>query len=944
MIKFNMIKKIVILIFFLFSANVFASQASLSSTELAKKSEEIRETIESEKEAISVEELQEDLANRFILGVFGKDALIYSLPEDTSDTLIDEINNLSTLDVQLYSKPFNISNLNGILMILSSFFFVAFSVLAIYFAWVLFEGLLNTQDSGQVFGQKTSTLFSVLKTSTAMIFIVPSYGFSHKPFSDFENSLDGSSYGSFSLSQVFVFKAAGYSNQFSNLIWGSFVNNYQKAYPSLQLPKTYAKELEMKEVLNFVMCVKAYDNEASTKIQLTKASGSSSYDINGRYKSCTLSGNVGFNSTWVKELEKSTEFSDMVNSNIDYEDSFHSLISTTFTGIVEKSVSYADILLSEYNSFSEEEERNGLLINSSNWQSLCDTPEDMYISGRLNEKDIPVLEYYMTKCLSEEYILSFLSEDKTSARSLYTNTILNNSNVGMCADNDILENGTRTFVETSELTTFTPESSLTVEDCVSQTCSDEGLYQCFSAIEFAKSSKENEKMIKQGWLTAGAYSYSLFSGFKNESSKSMVNSLTTSFSYKGGSSWNTSDSDFSTELQTESAYDYAGISSNIIDIPINSINSDSENLFYILDSYFKTFNLSTIVFEEKQKSIALIEPLNGLASIAGKDGLFGIHKFMICSTSPMTVTDGFICGNTTEELHDMGSKMLAFALQLKLSMTVGSIYKNKVSSKDGRSVGKLSQSSQMIQKITGGNAKLFLIIGAITGTSAHAFDAFENTNEYWRQNPEALFTILGILSGSTAEYLKPYLDIALTILLLLGVIFAFFLPLLPYFLWLTVVSGWVVMILEALLVAPVWAATLVTPSNDHTSKTAKKGLLILLTIIMRGPFMVIGLVLAWVLSNILIGNLLEIASVSDALLLPSTGDELTSFFDMMIKMIVFLSLLYFIYNLVFSIIEGFYEIGSNWLFNSSLSPFSTKDRSEKWRNNYQSTKQFLGVR
>lgn len=959
MIKINKLNKFInallLTIILLFSVNTFASNNEpLTNTELSSISEAIRNSVEETRKINSLEDLQQDLSNRFILGIFGKDALIYSLPETVDDSIIQEINDLSFKDLQYYSKPFNASNVNATLMILSSFFFVAFSVLALYFGWIMFESLFNTQDSGEVFGKKMHTMFSVLKTSFAMIMIVPAYGFSHEPFSDFENSVDGTSYGSFSAAQVFVFKATGYSNLFSNQIWGSFVNNYQKAYPTLSLPNTYSKENDMKQFLDYVMCVKSYNTKDTSNFIVKRADGRSDFKFNSSFKSCRIKGSVSFDAGLARELKKETEFAKMVSANVDYEAKFNDIVKESFTKIIEKSVIYADILMKENSSLTTSTVRNGLLVNATNWQSLCDTPEKMYVPDSLNKKTLPVLEYYFTKCMSEEFVLSYLNPEKEKARELYQSNILKNKQSAICSTETELEEGQRTFVKMSDLTTFENQSSKTLEACIAESCgsSNTGFYQCVSSIEFAKGNAENEKMIKQGWLTAGAYSYSLFSGFKNVSAKAMINSLNATFEYNQGRSL----SRVSSENISSTGTTYS--------FPIASTNTEEKDLYSDFNSYMKLNNLTNNVEQEKKDSIALIEPAGGLANISGADGLFGIHKFVVCSTNPMSITEGFVCGNITEEMHDVGSKMFAFAIQLKLAKSLGEIsgaaksVNTNTAVLTGEKSGKgwsfiksgigLSDSAiKGLSKISG----VAQLGGAAAGAGAGLYtlasnsDSFDSTSSYWFQNPETYLILVGTLTGTVGEFIEPYLSFLLNLLLILGIVFAFILPLLPYFLWITVISGWVVMILESLLIAPVWAATLITPSNDHSSKTAKKGLLILLTIVLRGPFMVVGLVISWILSNILIGSLLEISNINDALLIATNGaTQITGFLDLSIKLIIYLSLIYFIYNLVFSIIEGFYEIGSSWLFGGSISPFANKDRSEVWKNNYQSTKSFLGVK
>jgi len=918
------------LIVFLMTANVYAETAPAKTIEdQTSKSEEVERIITEQLKINTLDELQKDLSNRLILGIFGKDALIYSLGTNVSEGVIAEISMLSMSEVQEYAKPFNIGNLNGFLMILSSFFFVAFSVLAMYFCWVMFEALFNTQDSGEFFGQRTSTLFSVLKGSTAMVLIIPAYGFSHKPFSDFKNSIDGTEYGSFSIAQLAVFKAMGLSNQFANHIWGSFVNNYQKAYPTLVLPNTYSKESEMKEILNFVMCVKAYNSGQDSNVGFKRTHDSpGNYQFRSRFKKCLLEGKIKYNASTIKELKDDTSFSKMVNDTVDYEKLFTETINRTLKDTFERADLYADILLRESSQLTDSLEKTGALVNPTNWRELCATPEGMLSKGKLNSASLPLIQYYMEKCLSETFILSFIAKDINIARNSYDSKVLSGYNIALCDDELAQQNGNRTFVKTSDIGTSENATSKTLDQCLIDSCSAEGgLYQCTSAIEFVKTSSENERMIKQGWLTAGAYSYALFSGFTNNASQEIINSLSASFSIKP-----------SKRIIRHYTGDF--------NYKINSKSPTNTNVY---EAFIKITDMtinSKDLLNAKKDTVALLMPSGGFAGKHNPDGMFGIYKFVTCSSNPMTITKGYTCGNVTEEMHDMGAKMVAMAIEIKIASTAAQLFgftKSRSPTTSAQASGKkISKFASMLNTSANFYGPILKILG-IGGASAMATGtAFSSIDSYWMQNPEVYIALIALFTGEI-EFMITFMDYLFGILILLGLVFGFVLPLLPYFLWILVIAGWATMILESLIVAPVWAATLISPSNDHTSRTAKKGLLIIMTIMMRAPFMVIGLVLAWLLSNALIGSLLEIANISDALLL-SNSSGVDGYIDLFVKLIVYVSLVYFIYNLVFSIIEGFYEIGSNWLFGSSLSPFAAKDRSEKWRSGFASAKKFTGVK
>ena len=115
--------------------------------------------------------------------------------------------------------------------------------------------------------------------------------------------------------------------------------------------------------------------------------------------------------------------------------------------------------------------------------------------------------------------------------------------------------------------------------------------------------------------------------------------------------------------------------------------------------------------------------------------------------------------------------------------------------------------------------------------------------------------------------------------------------------------------------------------NFHSSDYAKKGFVMILTVFLRAPLIVFGLVAAWLLNNILIGEILSAINIEAAFM--QEGDfSIKSMIDLIVVFGVQVLMLYLLYSIIFSIIEGFYDISQKWLFgNTSASPFGDKNRS-----------------
>lgn len=108
------------------------------------------------------------------------------------------------------------------------------------------------------------------------------------------------------------------------------------------------------------------------------------------------------------------------------------------------------------------------------------------------------------------------------------------------------------------------------------------------------------------------------------------------------------------------------------------------------------------------------------------------------------------------------------------------------------------------------------------------------------------------LAGGTVTALGPYLTALSLLLLGYGFFLAYFLPALPMIFWLSGVLGWLMVVAESLIAAPLWAAAHALPEGEGlTGQAGKKGYLLFLGVLLRPPLMVTGFLLAMALMNLL---------------------------------------------------------------------------------------------
>lgn len=112
---------------------------------------------------------------------------------------------------------------------------------------------------------------------------------------------------------------------------------------------------------------------------------------------------------------------------------------------------------------------------------------------------------------------------------------------------------------------------------------------------------------------------------------------------------------------------------------------------------------------------------------------------------------------------------------------------------------------------------------------------------------------IGILSSSLSLFITISSLGLLMPLLTVGMTLSYVLPLMPFFLWLGAVIGWVVMCIEAILAAPMWAVMHLSPKGDDLVGTGSQGYRLVLSLMLRPVLMIFGLITSFVLIGVIGG-------------------------------------------------------------------------------------------
>lgn len=188
-------------------------------------------------------------------------------------------------------------------------------------------------------------------------------------------------------------------------------------------------------------------------------------------------------------------------------------------------------------------------------------------------------------------------------------------------------------------------------------------------------------------------------------------------------------------------------------------------------------------------------------------------------------------------------------------------------------------------------------------------------------------SILGALSGPAAS-LGFLLKMVLMVVLAVGIVHAFVLPMIPYVLFLFFVMGMLILTAEALVAAPLWALFHVRlDGQDFVDQVQRPGYMIAFNLLLRPTLAVFGLILSYVVFGAMIWFINETFDIAgQAVLMAAGGLKL-------IGLLVMLVLLTYLHYQVairsFSLITSLPDRVTRWFGQSSenLGEENDSDRS-----------------
>jgi conjugal transfer/type IV secretion protein DotA/TraY len=120
------------------------------------------------------------------------------------------------------------------------------------------------------------------------------------------------------------------------------------------------------------------------------------------------------------------------------------------------------------------------------------------------------------------------------------------------------------------------------------------------------------------------------------------------------------------------------------------------------------------------------------------------------------------------------------------------------------------------------------------------------------------FTGFGAMLKAVAQVYGPYISAMLAGSIIVGMVFAVYLPMVPCIMWTIGCLGWLIVIGESLVAAPLWAATHSIPEGEgFAGSHARRGYMLALGVLLRPSLMVMGFFLSFGIMSV-VGSMLTL--------------------------------------------------------------------------------------
>lgn len=147
-------------------------------------------------------------------------------------------------------------------------------------------------------------------------------------------------------------------------------------------------------------------------------------------------------------------------------------------------------------------------------------------------------------------------------------------------------------------------------------------------------------------------------------------------------------------------------------------------------------------------------------------------------------------------------------------------------------------------------------------------------------------------------------------LITLGFFLSYYIPMMPFFIWLGCLIGWFILVLEAIIAAPLWAIMHLHPNGDDVVGRGGQGYMLVLGLLIRPTLMIFGLISALILSGVL-GQFIN-SLFYDVFIMSRLGADV-GFFAILLGYVLYTTMMLSFVKKMFSVIHSIPDQLLQWI-------------------------------
>ena len=486
-------------------------------------------------------------------------------------------------------------------------------------------------------------------------------------------------------------------------------------------------------------------------------------------------------------------------------------------------------------------------------------------------------------------------------------------------------------------------SEIGLTACIFRQCSDAalgngGLYACANAVSLYKRAVTDQRIKDMGAFVLGAYMFSLYTQPSlSDISKNIFNGFALKFSTEPFAKPST--------LGAEDAF-----SIDVV-VPPRSANHPNQKEALLSDL------MMSYLYDDINNSMGSSES----EGFSLRDMLY-LDRLSTCVRHPLEVSNGYVCGNVPQEINKWGMNIIYFAANFKTMLAVGDAYRRmsfslakklEGGSAGGTGVFAGAVNPAELMKTAAASALAIMGMSSESASSLNVLGVTYNVDDGFGQLQQSQSTAMNFLSNPIVGYLvssmneknntiMDILDMVLGLIFLIGFFLGVIIPFMPVMLFMTALGTSIFLLFKFMMLSSFKITDIIFSMDaEFMSHELEQLFAEVLAMALKIPLTIIGVIVAWLMSNVLVSKIMLNLDLETVLNLNSVASA-TGYFDSFVIFLVTSIVLFAVFSTVISVIESFYEFTVKWVVGDMPSnPFDSEKSAMNWAETKQSFKHMI---